>query len=60
MNTDKNKGRKARKRFIIESIIIFFVIITPFVFKVHEYLPRDPEETISILGIEIGRNEFAK
>ena len=59
MNTDKNKGRKARKRFIIESIIIFFVIITPFVFKVHEYLPRDPEETISIFGIEIGRNGFA-
>lgn len=52
------KGKKARKRFIIESIAIFFIIITPFLFKSHEYLPRDPDETFSILWFEIDRNGF--
>ena len=58
MNTSTEKGKKARKRFIIESVALFFIIITPFVFKAHEYLPTDPDETISFLGIEIGRNGF--
>ena len=58
MNAETNKGRKARKRFIIESVALFFIIITPFVFKVHEYLPTDPDEHISFIGIEIGRNGF--
>lgn len=58
MNTKTETGKKARKRFIIESIAIFFIIITPFVFKIHEYLPKDPEEEISFLGILIGRNGF--
>ena len=58
MNTKTEKGKKARKRFVIESIALFFIIITPFAFKLHEYLPTDPDETLSILGIEIGRNGF--
>ena len=58
MDNLKNKGKKAKHRFVIESVIIFFIIITPFLFKSHEYLPTDPEATISILGFEIGRNGF--
>ena len=58
MNTKTEKGQKARKRFVIESIALFLIIITPFAFKIHEYLPTDPEQTISFLGIEIGRNGF--
>jgi hypothetical protein len=39
--------------------MVFFVILAPFLFKIHEYLPRDPDETFSFLGITIGKNEFA-
>ncbi len=53
-----DKGKKARKRFVTESVIIFFIIITPFIFKIHEYLPHEPEETIHFLGLEIGSNGF--
>ena len=58
MNTKTTKGKKARKRFIIESVAIFFIIISPFLFKSHELLPRDPEATVSFLWFEIDRNGF--
>lgn len=58
MNTKSEKGKKARKRFVIESVAIFLIILTPFLFKSHEYLPRDPEATFSFLGLEIDRNGF--
>lgn len=56
--TSNDRSKKARKRFWIESVVIFFVLITPFVFKLHDYLPTDPEATISFFAIEIGRNGF--
>ncbi len=59
MANAKDKSRKARRRLFIETIIIFLVIASPFLFKAHEYLPSDPDETISFLGLEIDRNGFA-
>jgi len=53
------KSKKARKRFYIESIALFFIIAAPFIFKFHNYLPRDPEATIEFLGMTIDRNGFA-
>lgn len=52
------KNRKAKKRIIIESFIVFLIIISPFVFKVHEYVSTDPEATLNFLGITIGNNGF--
>ena len=52
------KNKKAKKRIIIESFIVFFIIISPFVFKLHEYVSTDPEATLSFLGIKIGNNGF--
>ncbi len=58
MNENKQKSEKARKRFFIESIAIFFIIATPFIHKSHDYLPQGPDATISLFGIIIDNNGF--
>lgn len=59
MKTTTEKGKKARKRLIIESIAIFFIIASPFIFKAHDYFSRDPEATFQFLGLTIDNNGFA-
>lgn len=56
---DSTTRAEARKRFFIETFAVFFVIISPFVFKAHQYLSGDPEATITVLGYVIDRNGFA-
>jgi hypothetical protein len=56
INSDKRK--KAKRRIIIDSIMVFFIVIAPFIFKSHEYFPRNPEETITIFGFTIDSNDF--
>jgi len=58
----KNKSNPkaiARKRFFIETFAVFFIIISPFIFKSHQYLSGDPEATLSFLGMSFDRNGFA-
>lgn len=50
--------KRAKKKLIIESIFIFFIAISPFLYKIYDYLPEDPEATISFLGITIGNGGF--
>ena len=49
---------KAKKRIIIESIIAFFIVLSPFIFKSHEYFPNDETEVVSFLGLDFGLNGF--
>ncbi len=49
---------KARKRFVIETFAVFFIIISPFIFKSHQYLSVDPDATINFFGFVIDRNGF--
>jgi len=58
MNRIHDQSKKAKKRLFIESIAIFFIIAAPFIFKLHDYLPRDPEATINFLGMTIDRHGF--
>lgn len=44
---------------ILDSLAVFFIAITPFLYKVYDYLPVDPEATISFLGITIDSHGFA-
>lgn len=37
---------------------MFFIIASPFLFKFHDYFPKEPEFTIDFLGITIGNNGF--
>ncbi len=53
-----NKKVKAKKRIFIESIAVFFIIASPFIFKSHDYFPADPDETINIFGYVIDNNGF--
>ncbi len=50
---------KAKKRIYIDSIGVFLIIISPFVFKLHQYLPSNPEATVSVIGFVFDSNGFA-
>lgn len=36
----------------------FFIVVSPFIFKMHEYVSSDPDATLSFLGITIDKNGF--
>jgi len=55
---EKIKKKKAKKKILIESSFVFFIAISPFLYKLYDYLPEDPEATISFLGITIGNGGF--
>ena len=50
------KVKKAKKRIVIESLVVFFIILAPFLSKVYELFPSEPGATVNILGIEIDDN----
>ena len=52
------KRKITRRRLWIESIVIFFIIASPFVFKAHDYFSKDPDATIQFLGFVIDSNGF--
>ena len=53
---DIKRQKKTKKRFFIESLAILLIIVSPFVFKLHDHITE--ESSISILGIEITKNGF--
>ncbi|MFS4455525.1 hypothetical protein [Maribacter sp. 2304DJ31-5] len=52
------KSRKAKKRIVIDSFMVFFIVISPFIFKAHEYFPRNTEEDFEFLGFIMDSNGF--
>jgi hypothetical protein len=58
MESNLPNSKKTRHRFFIESIGLVLIVLSPFIFKLHEYLPKDPEETINFLGYTFDRNGF--
>ena len=58
MSINSQTRQKAKTRFIIESIALVFIVITPFLFKLHEYFPHTSDETVTFLGYVIDRNGF--
>ncbi|MGF1557585.1 MAG: hypothetical protein ACFCUL_00670 [Flavobacteriaceae bacterium] len=56
--TDNFKRTKARRKLIIETTFAFFIAISPFLYKLYDYLPDNPEATISIFGLVIDNNGF--
>jgi hypothetical protein len=54
------KKDSAKKKIIFDTIAVFFIAVTPFLYKVYDYLPiNDPDAVVSFLGITIGSNGFA-
>jgi len=52
------KKRIARNKIYLESLVILFVAITPFLYKFYEYLPVDEDGSISLFWFQIGNNGF--
>ncbi len=52
-------SKKAKRRIFIDSIGVLLIIISPFVFKLHQYLPSNPAATITVLGFVFDSNGFA-
>ncbi|NNL17101.1 MAG: hypothetical protein HKO81_10730, partial [Flavobacteriaceae bacterium] len=47
-----------RRRFYVESIGLILIVLTPFFFKIHDYLPEDREATLNLFGYTLDRNGF--
>lgn len=58
MNFSQKKNKKAQRRLFTESIGIFLIIAAPFLFKLHDFMPQDPNATIDILWFSIDRHGF--
>lgn len=54
----RNKKKKAKKKIFLESLLVFFIAIAPFLYKVYEYLPIRPDGSISIFWITVQPNGF--
>lgn len=55
---DLSVKKKTKKRLWIESIMILFIVASPFVFKAHDYFSREPDATVNFLGLTIDSNGF--
>ena len=53
-----SKKLKIKKKFIIESSIVFLIALSPFLFKLYDFLPKEEGSEFSFLGITIGSNGF--
>ncbi len=59
MKIESKENRiKFKKRILIESVMAFFILVSPFVFKLHEFVSSDPEAVINFFGITITKNGF--
>ena len=44
---------------VFDSFAVFFIAVTPFLYKIYDYLPKnDANATISLFGLDIGSNGF--
>ncbi len=50
------KGKKAKKRIILETAVAILIALAPFIFKLYELFPDEPGATVSFLGFEIDDN----
>jgi hypothetical protein len=59
MQLNPNK-KKIRTKILLDSVLVFFIAISPFLFKIYDYLPKDDHEaTVDLFIFEIGSNGFA-
>ncbi|MFS4468383.1 hypothetical protein [Maribacter sp. 2210JD10-5] len=54
----KSNKNKVRIKIYLESLLVFFIAISPFLYKLYEYLPSNSDGTISIFGMVFSANGF--
>jgi hypothetical protein len=60
MNYTNNwKNKKARKRILLESFLAFLILLSPFIFKSHEYFPSQEGEVVDLWFFSLGPNGFS-
>ncbi|SDS52608.1 hypothetical protein SAMN05192545_1555 [Maribacter dokdonensis] len=57
--TRKIKNKKAQRKILMESIMVFFIAISPFLYKLYEYIPDATEDSVTFIGITITSHGFA-
>ena len=55
---NKTNKKKAKKKIFSESLVVFFIAIAPFLYKVYEYLPYDSNGNLNIFGLTVTNNGF--
>lgn len=56
--TNKVKRNKAKTKIFLETLLVFFIAISPFLYKIYDYLPYDENGDALILGLTLGNNGF--
>jgi hypothetical protein len=54
----KKQQIAAKRRFFVDSLIVIFIILSPFIFKLYEYVSDEAGATFNVLGIIIDDNGF--
>jgi hypothetical protein len=54
----KGVKKRAKNKIILETILVFFIAIAPFLYKIYDYFPINEDGTISLFGMIIGANGF--
>jgi len=53
-----NDRKKAKRKILLESAAVFFIAISPFLYKLYDYLPEDPQAEVSLFGFVLDNNGF--
>ncbi|MFT6796251.1 MAG: hypothetical protein ACJART_001390 [Maribacter sp.] len=56
----KGNRNRAKKKIILETVLVCIVAFTPFIYKIYDYLPVNADGTISFMGLSIGSNGFGE
>lgn len=54
----KSSKTRAKNKIVLETIMVFFIALAPFLYKVYEYLPLHADGKTSLAGIAIGSHGF--
>lgn len=52
------KRKKAKKKIFLESLLVFFIAISPFLYKIYDYIPYDLDGDGVFFGLTLGNNGF--
>ena len=58
MSQQNKEKRNVRRKITIESFVILIIALSPILFKLYDYLPDDPEATVSFFGFTIDNGGF--
>lgn len=54
----RTRKKKAKKKIYLETILVFFIALSPFLYKIYEYVPLDEYGVGHVFGFEISTRGF--